>query len=82
MLLGIFNAHLCFCVWDLPVHTALIQHNRKHHSYRPPVLGLETAGSEMRTWKRPTSRILIFPAEGINCLYIMRGAGWREGVDC
>lgn len=62
MLLGIFNAHLCFCDWDLNLHTALILHNGKHHSYRPPlplVLGLKTAVSEMRTWKSPTSHIHI-----------------------
>ncbi len=81
MLLGIFNGYLCFCVWDVTLHTALIPHNEKHPSYRP-VLGLKTADSEKRTWKRPSSHTLIFPAEGNNCLHITRGAGWREGVDC
>lgn len=59
MLLGIFNAHLCFCVWDLNLHIALIPHNGKHHSYRPLVLGLKTAVSEMRTWKSPTSHVHV-----------------------
>lgn len=82
MLLGIFKAHLCFCVWDLTLNTALIPHNGKHHSYRPPVLGLRTAVGETRTWKCPTSHTLIFPAEGNNCLHITKGAGRMEGVDC